>query len=207
MKRVRVYIDGFNIYHAIDALQKPHLKWLNHRRLAESFLRRGEQLDEVNFFTAVLRWDAAKQRRHVNYLKALRAVDVRIHESRFTKVDRKCRAYGNTCPFHEEKQTDVGIAVKMVTDAMSGGVDRLVLLTADSDQIPTARFIGSLPKTELTLMFPPNRGSQARDLGNHIPDRHEITPGRLGTCVFPRTVVDKRGKPVAFRPAIYEGVV
>ena len=207
MKRVRVYIDGFNIYHAIDGLKKPHLKWLNHRLLAESFLRAEERLDEVNFFTAVLRWNAQKQKRHVNYLAALRAVDVRIHESRFTRVDRKCKAFGNTCGFHEEKQTDVGIAVKMVTDAMSGAVDRLILITADSDQIPTAKFIQALPGVALTLMYPPNRGSQARDLGNNIPDKHEITAGRLGTCVFPRTVKDPRGKAVAFRPALYEGVV
>src|SRR6185312_17046739 len=91
MNRVRVYIDGFNIYHAIDALKRPYLKWLNHRRLAETFLRDGERLDEVHFFTAVLRWNADKQRRHVNYLAALRAVNVTIHESRFTKVERQCR--------------------------------------------------------------------------------------------------------------------
>jgi uncharacterized LabA/DUF88 family protein len=204
MKWVRVYIDGFNVYHAIDALQRPKLKWLNHRRLAESFVRSGERLDEVHFFTAVLRWDQAKQQRHVNYLAALRAVGVQIHESRFAKVDRRCRAFGKVCAFHEEKQTDVGIAVKMVTDAMAGKVDRLVLLTADSDQIPTAKFIKSLPKVSLTLIYPPNRGSHARELGNHIPDRYELTAGRLGTCIFPRTVKDASGKAVAFRPAAYD---
>jgi uncharacterized LabA/DUF88 family protein len=204
MKRVRVYIDGFNIYHAIEALDRPQLKWLNHRRLAESLTRAGECLDEVHFFTAVLRWDREKQQRHVNYLAALRAVDVRVHESRFTKVDRRCRAFGKVCPFHKEKQTDVGIAVKMVTDAMAGKVDRLILLTADSDQIPTAKFIKSLPGVSLTLIYPPNRGSHARDLGNHIPDRHELKPGRLQTCIFPRTVMNQRGKAVAFRPALYD---
>jgi uncharacterized LabA/DUF88 family protein len=204
MKRVRVYIDGFNIYHAIDALKRPQLKWLNHRVLAESFLRKGERLDEVHFFTAVLRWDHAKQKRHVNYLAALRAVDVCVHESRFTKVDRKCRAFGNTCAFHEEKQTDVGIAVKMVTDALLGKVDRLVLLTADSDQIPTAKFLNTLPNIALTLIYPPKRGPLARELGKQILDRDELTAGRLGTCVFPRTVKDGQGKAVAFRPALYE---
>jgi uncharacterized LabA/DUF88 family protein len=205
MKRIRVYIDGFNIiYHAIDALQRPQLKWLNHRQLAESFVRPGERLDEVHFFTAVLRWDRAKQQRHVNYLAALRAVGVVIHESRFAKVDRRCRAFGKICPFHEEKQTDVGIAVKMVTDAMSARVDRLILLTADSDQIPTAKFIKSLPGVSLTLVYPPNRGSYARDLGAHIPDRHELSAGRLGTCIFPRTVKNASGKAVAFRPAVYD---
>ena len=64
----------------------------------------------MHFFTAVLRWDRAKQKRHVNYLAALRAVDVCVHESRFTKVARKCRAFGNTYAFHEEKQTDVDVA-------------------------------------------------------------------------------------------------
>ena len=204
MKRVRVYIDGFNIYHAIDALKRPQLKWLNHRVLAELFLRNGERLDEVHFFTAVLRWDHEKQKRHVNYLAALRAVEVRVHESRFTKVDRKCRTFGNTCAFHEEKQTDVGIAVKMVADALLGKVDRLILLTADSDQVPTAKFINTLPGIALTLIYPPNRGTLARHLGKEIQDRRELTAGRLETCVFPRTVKDGKGKSVAFRPALYE---
>ncbi len=28
MTRIIAYIDGFNLYHAIDSLGKPHLKWL-----------------------------------------------------------------------------------------------------------------------------------------------------------------------------------
>ena len=28
-RRVSVYIDGFNLYHAIDALNENHLKWLD----------------------------------------------------------------------------------------------------------------------------------------------------------------------------------
>jgi hypothetical protein len=127
-----------------------------------------------------------------------------VLSGRFTKVERKCRAFGNTCAFHEEKQTDVGIAVKMVTDALLRKVDRLVLLTADSDQIPTAKFLNKLPNIALTLIYPPNRGPMARDLGKQIPDRHELTAGRLETCVFPRTVKDRKGKAVAFRPALYE---
>jgi hypothetical protein len=32
MRRVIVHIDGFNLYHAIDDLRKPWLKWLDLRR-------------------------------------------------------------------------------------------------------------------------------------------------------------------------------
>ncbi len=119
-------------------------------------------------------------------------------------MQRRCRAFGNTCKYHEEKQTDVAIAVQMVGDALLGKVDRLVLLTADSDQIPAAKFLQTLPGIELSLMYLPDRMSHARDLGNQIADRAEITSGRLGTCVLPRTVRDKNGRAVAFRPALYD---
>jgi hypothetical protein len=52
-KRVRVYIDAFNMYHAIVALGDHKLKWLNLWKLSESFLRVGESLVEVNFFPII----------------------------------------------------------------------------------------------------------------------------------------------------------
>src|SRR5829696_9188995 len=39
MSKVACYIDGFNLYHSIDELRKPHLKWVNLWALAESFVR------------------------------------------------------------------------------------------------------------------------------------------------------------------------
>jgi uncharacterized LabA/DUF88 family protein len=202
-RRVRVYIDAFNMYHAIDALGDHTLKWVNLRRLSEGFLRPGEVLTEVNFFTAVLNWNQEKQRRHRNYIAALEAVGVRIHEANFKAATRICPQFGHQCKFREEKQTDVAIAVKLVSDALSGEVDRAILVTADSDQIPAARLVKSLPGVTLSLVFPPNRASHARELGAIIPDRRELTEGRLRNCPLPRTVFDSNGKPVAHMPALY----
>jgi uncharacterized LabA/DUF88 family protein len=203
VRRVRVYVDAFNMYHAIDALGDHTLKWINMWQLAESFLRDGERLDEVNFFTAVLNWNHEKQRRHRNYLSALRAMNVAIHEANFKTAFRICPDSGNRCKFREEKQTDVAIAVRLVADALSGKVDRVILVTADSDQIPAARFVQSLANVDISLVFPPNRGKQARELGSIIPDRREITEGRLRSCLLPRTVVDAQGKAVAHMPSFY----
>jgi uncharacterized LabA/DUF88 family protein len=203
MTKVRVYIDGFNLYHAIATLQKPALKWLNHHVLAQSLLRTGETLDEVNFFTAVLTWNAEKQRRHMNYIEALTAYGVVVHQTNFKKAQKYCKDEERYCRFYEEKQTDVAIAVKMVSDALAGACDRAILVTADSDQIPTARFLKGLPGFKLTLIFPPGRGGEARDLGNVVSDRKELTPGLLGTCLLPRTVKDGAGRTVATMPAIY----
>jgi hypothetical protein len=37
-KKIAVYVDGFNLYHGIKNLNKPYLKWLNLRSLAEKFI-------------------------------------------------------------------------------------------------------------------------------------------------------------------------
>src|SRR5687767_8500813 len=113
MPRVRAYIDGFNLYHAIDKIGIPRLKWLNHFQLAKSFLKAGETLESVHFFTAVWRYDQEKQQRHVNFLKACRAVGVDVHEGNFKKGDKYCHDYNRYCRFREEKQTDVAISVKI----------------------------------------------------------------------------------------------
>jgi hypothetical protein len=45
--RVACYLDGFNLYHAIDDLQKPHLKWVDLEALAQSICRGDETLVKV----------------------------------------------------------------------------------------------------------------------------------------------------------------
>ena len=202
MRPVRVYIDGFNVYHAIEALGQPRLKWLNYRVLCQGMLRAGEVLDEVNFFTAVLNWDVHKHRRHRNYLNALSATGVIVHEANFKRARRFCREQDRHCHFYEEKQTDVAIAVKLVTDALRGEFARAILVTAYSDQLPAVRFVASLPDRGITLVFPPGRSS--RDLGNTVADRLTLTAGRLTTSLLAKTVHDAAGRAVAFMPAIYE---
>lgn len=39
--RAGAYFDGFNMYHAIKALAKPRLKWLDLWSLSTGFLERG----------------------------------------------------------------------------------------------------------------------------------------------------------------------
>lgn len=202
MNRVIVYIDGFNLYHAIEKLDQPALKWLNIWKLCEQHLRPGEVLEKVNFFTAIWPYDQAKQQRHKNFLAALRAVGVTPIEGNFKRSNRICYKHDRTCPFREEKQTDVAIGIEMVRDAMAGNAERLVLVTADSDQVPTAKMINGLG-VPLSLIFPPGRAGEARDLGNLIPDRKELTLGQLLTCPLPRTVYNSVGKAVAFMPALY----
>lgn len=55
-ERVAVYIDGFNMYHALDDLKKPHYKWLNLNALAELLIsRKSQRIVKVTYFTAAPR--------------------------------------------------------------------------------------------------------------------------------------------------------
>lgn len=203
--RVGVYIDGFNLYHAIVALNDVSLKWLNMMELGRSFLRPHEELRGVTFFTAVLTWDKEKQQRHKNYIAAQRAVGVCVVESNFRKMTRHCRAMDRYCARHEEKQTDVAFAISVFSDAALDLIDRAILITADSDQVPLVkRFRSQFPEKLVTLAAPPDRGGEARELGSAVHERTPITPGRLRSCMLPRDVRGEDGRLIATMPALYQ---
>lgn len=203
-KKVCVYIDGFNLYHAIADKPDQRLKWLNMRSIAASMLRPGEILEEVYFFTAVLKWDPGKQVRHRNFIAAQEAIGVTVVESNFKRVTKKCTISDRRCPRYEEKQTDVAIAMAMVSDAIEGRVDRAILVTADSDQVPLVKQMNRLfPRVHLTLAAPPGRANLARELGALIPDREPLTLGRLHAHRLPRDVYDGSGVKVATMPSLY----
>lgn len=198
------YVDGFNLYHAVDALKQPALKWLDLASLAQSYLKPGQKLSDVNFFTAFNSWDAEKRKRHVNYVTALESVGVKVHRANFDKVKKYCKGYDRYCSFNEEKQSDVGIGVTAVSDAYQKKASILYFITADSDQIPTFKTIRSgLPEAKIFLVTPPNRRSHARDLGNHAHSVFQLTAGRLSQHPLPRSILNDKGRVIATRPALY----
>ena len=202
--RVSVYIDGFNLYHAIEKIRKNHLKWLNIYAFATSFLRQGEALAGVHFFTALTYGDADKQARHIALMEALQATGVKVNRSDFKKAKKYCRTQDRYCKFWEEKQSDVAIAISMISDAMSGATDRIVLVTADTDQIPAVQFIkNNYPHVELSLAIPPGRKDEARDLGKCFVDPREIEEPRIAANLFGASIMGPEGRPIK-RPAPYD---
>jgi hypothetical protein len=72
-KKVAVYIDGFNLYHGIKNLNKPHLKWLNLRSLADKFIDpKSEAIAKVYYFSAIATFMPKDTvLRHSTYIEAL----------------------------------------------------------------------------------------------------------------------------------------
>ena len=89
MTRAIAYIDGFNLYHAIDDLNK--LKWLDLWALNASLAREGEFLAKVYYFSAYPTWKPESEKRHRMYVRALMAQGVTCHLGHFKRKDKRRR--------------------------------------------------------------------------------------------------------------------
>jgi hypothetical protein len=88
LHRTIALIDGFNLYHAIAALRRPELKWLNLKNLAGIFINTStEQLDQVFYFTAYADHVAAPVlQAQKTYIKALKIVSINPILGFFKKI-------------------------------------------------------------------------------------------------------------------------
>jgi hypothetical protein len=165
--RVACYIDGFNLYHAIHDLQKPHLKWLDLRALAQSLCRGGEDLVKVAYFSAYATWLPGPYSRHRQYVAALITLGIECHMARFNEQTARCNRCGNTWKDHEEKETDVHFSLTFLEDAMDNIFDRAIIISADGDHVPAIRCVRRrFPGKQIFAATPPGRHNRARDEGS-----------------------------------------
>lgn len=134
-KRVSFFIDGFNLYHSIKQFH-PDCRWLNLRTLCERFLRDDEKIECIYYFTAIAFWNPTKAEKHKLYIKALRINDVDTVYGKFKSVTRHCNTCQKSYPTHEEKRTDVNIAMGLFECAMKDMYDKAIIISGDSDLIP-----------------------------------------------------------------------
>jgi hypothetical protein len=62
---VSVYIDGFNLYHALLKFKDERVKWLDLRALSQRIIRpRTEEIKAINYFSAYADRLPDSKRRH-----------------------------------------------------------------------------------------------------------------------------------------------
>lgn len=211
-ERVAVYVDGFNLYHAIDELEKPHLKWVNICKLAGLLLKpKTQQLEVVRYFSALGNHFSGTPKvhrliRHREYIKALEAKGVDVHLGNFAKRDLKYAAgsrYRAKWRRYEEKQTDVGIAVRLVHDAHCNIFDRALVVSLDTDMVPAFRIMKeAFPQKPIVCVAPPSRAHH-RDIQILGIELANIKVSQVEKALFgPR--VTSGGICVARRPKAYD---
>ena len=214
MQRTICYIDGFNLYHALDALnerdpahKKNHLKWLDLWKVASIFVHPQHQvLEAVYYFSAFAKWIPNSYRRHKAYVRALAAKGVSVELSKFYEKDRRCGAKCRQWYIaHEEKQSDVKIAVWMLNHAGLNLYDRAVLVGADSDLAPAVKVIRErFPTKKLLAVAPPGR-QMSYELSQALGKKSvkQLTERQLQSCLLPANVEESDGKTVT-RPTVYD---
>lgn len=209
-KLVNVYIDGFNFYHRIKRyheVKKVCYKWLNYRSLAESFLRDGQELNKIYFFTAVTDYfGKGSSDRHKIYIKALEAFNISIIRGHF-QVE-----YGSK---PKEKQTDVNIAVQLLEDAFNNNFDIAFLLSADSDLAPAVKAVKRNKPEKIVIVVPPPFEGKSKDdnplriLGTaqlrECSDAQKLIRFKhLANHLLPEKIYDSDGKLIVERPIEYK---
>ncbi len=203
MRGVIVYVDGFNMYHAIHDLRGRHgnhLKWLDLWSLSEKVIGDHEKLVAVKYFSAYATWLEESYRRHQLYVRALKAHGVTDVMGRFKGKSSRCRG---TCRerylSHEEKETDVNIGAHLMADVLKSRCQRALIVSADTDLVPAIKLAQSeAPEgTTVSSVSPPGRMQRNREW----PPLFEIQPSKLRGSLLPGLLYDERGE--IHRPAEY----
>ena len=208
MARYGFYIDGFNVYHALNdfCYYEPDLprtpdnkrypyhkyKWLNYRKLAESVIKSRDTITRIFFFTTYAKWKWEQEPdielRHRQYIHALQTEKIVVIQGRFMHRQERCHLCCGVYPDHVEKRTDVNIALQLLGDAIEDLYDRAIIVSADSDLLPAISAVHKYTPGKLVgVMFPIRRTSF--DLRQYADFRLKMTEKLLKECQFPDKII------------------
>lgn len=153
MKRVTVYIDGFNVYFGLKDNDWRAYYWLDYVGLAKRLvgdLKDDFTLTATKYFTSRITSPEEKRQRQLTYLEALEANgSIEMFFGNYRDKEYFCTGCERRNYISHEKQTDVNIAVQMLSDAFQDRFDTAILVGGDSDLVP--------PVTEIRKLFPAKR--------------------------------------------------
>lgn len=204
MTRSSFFIDGFNFYHALKRLDGNHLKWVNLRKLMARQTSKSEKIGSIYYFSAFAEWLPGPRIRHEKYVAALIAENVEVILGNFKRKDRYCNHCKRISVGHEEKETDVNIALCLLNEAYKDTYDRAYVVSRDSDLKPAIAMVRSqFPKKEIIVVAPPHFG-HSTDLIGVSNGKRKISKEQIEQCLFPEKVIDAGGNVATVRPSEYD---
>lgn len=146
------------MYYSLNNRRFRKYKWLNYREVAKSIIKTGDSITGIFYFTTFVQWKPDSVVRHKQYIKALRFVGIETVLGRFMKKKVRCHLCGRYYTTREEKQTDVNIALRLLSDAIADTYDRAVIVSGDTDLVPVIEAVHRVsPDKEIGVMFPLRR--------------------------------------------------
>jgi len=176
LSKTLVLIDGFNYYHRLDTYcdyKKINLKWLNYKKLIQHYLKNEdvEKLDVVYYSALANHRPKESVLRHKTYIKALESEGIEIVLGQFKEKyairckskekcsNCKCTPDKTKLLRHEEKNTDVNIAIRLIEASIAHLYDKCFLLSSDNDFSSAIRRARELNPNFQIIICPPPDGN------------------------------------------------
>lgn len=203
--RVVCFIDGLNLFHAISRLRLPHLNWVDPQALSRFYIKsKDEEVTRILYFSALAtHMDESSQKRQQSYITALQMRNIKPILGQFKQKDRYCPKCFSHSRAHEEKETDVNIALALLDLAYQNVYDRALLISNDSDLAPAIRNVRErFPNKRITIVAPP-LSRQCNELIQSASDKMKIRIQHLERSLLPEVVVDASRMIFVNRPREY----
>jgi hypothetical protein len=197
--RVRVYVDGFNLYYR--ALRRTPHKWLDPVALARAMLAADDHIDCVRYFTARISsraGDVLAPARQQTYLSALQTIpEIRIHYGRFiAKTKTRPLVENEKVYVHvfdtEEKGSDVNLATYLLHDGWQDRYDAALVMSQDTDLCEPIRLVRDDLRKPIGVVWLDGTqpGRRMRDVASFI---RQVTPSRLAAAQLPNPLMGRNG--------------
>ena len=199
-KKIEVYIDGYSLYHAIDDLAKPYLKWVDLWKLSACFVPSSTHtLTSVYYFSAIAKWRRSSARRHRIYINALEAKKVQITLGEFKERRESCKRCKYSWKRHEEKRTDANIAAALMAGALRNRYDEAFLISQDTDFSTVVDAIVRYSRKPIKLVLPP-KTVHIQSLIDAASSKAKITEAHLERCQLDELIIDTKTGQSIERP-------
>lgn len=197
--RTSFLIDGFNFYHSIRGLPRK-LRWFNYHAYCCHFMQGNDSLHSITYFTSLAFWLPPQVQRHQIFIEACKAQGIEIVLGKFKEKNGNCSLCRQPITRHEEKATDVNIALYAYRLAAHSIAEKIVLVTGDTDLIPAIKMIKQdYPAVRVEVVFPFNR--KTKELAQEADFSRKTTQNILNSFVLPMAITDATGKIITCPPA------
>lgn len=188
------FVDGFNLYHALDYFdggpdhyRYHRYKWISLTRLANCYVSKKDRIEQILYFTTLATWDPAKVQRHRQFIRAQENEGVRIVYGEFKRKEKKCQLCGKYFWTYEEKQTDVNIALSLFQLAVQDRYDKAVIISGDTDLLPAVMAVhATFPGKQIGVVIPIGRASE--DFKKQADFHHKMKEKHLISSRYPDSI-------------------
>ena len=187
-QKVIVYVDGFNFYYGLKGDPKwKRYYWLDIVKFFEKFMKPDQELIKVKYFSARPDNQEKNARQYAFFQANMENSRFQLILGKYLKKKITCFNCGNIINTYEEKESDVRIATQIVSDSYEKNCDIAIVVSADSDMIPSVE-LAKQAGQKVFIYFPPNHYSSNLAAANGHPIQLSKYESRFRQSLLPDVV-------------------